>query len=58
MNVLNKNDINLLLIRQTLKIKDIEILLCYVSLISFISFITQSNFYINRLFLSFYDLCN
>ena len=43
MNVLNKNDINFLLIRQVLKIKDFEILLCYVS---FISFITQSKIYI------------
>ena len=40
MNILNKNDINLLLTRQVLKIKDIEILLCYVSLTSSTSFIT------------------
>ena len=47
MNVLNKNNINFLLIRQTLKIKNIEILLCYTSSTSFTSFITQSNVYIN-----------
>ena len=43
-NVLNKNDINLLLIRQALKIKDIEILLCYTSSTPFT---TQSKVYIN-----------
>ena len=47
MNVLNKNDINFLLIRQTLKIKDIEISLCYISSVSHTSFITQQNVYIN-----------
>ena len=50
MNVLNKNDINFLLIRQTLKIKDIEISLCYTS---FISFTTQSKIYINWIFYYF-----
>ena len=44
MNVLNKNDMNFLLIRQALKIKNIEILLCYIS---FISFITQLIIYIH-----------
>ena len=53
MNVLNKNNINFLLIRQTLKIKNIEILLCYTSSTSFTSFITQSNVYINWIFYHF-----